>query len=214
MEITWLGHACFRLRSENQVVITDPFPASLGLRPDSRSADVVTVSNSHPNHSHWADVGGEPRVLTAPGEYQYAGVFVRGIMTPLGQGAPQAQRNVAFSISLDGVNVCHLGDINTPITPRQVAELLPADVLLIPVGGGCTLGLEEVLQITENLGPKILIPMHYSVPGVAVPLQGLDAFFRRMGTGQVEAQPRLVVTPSNLPEDMRIVVLAPQAREV
>lgn len=213
MEITWLGHACFRLRSENQVVITDPFPESLGLQPDSRPATVVTVSNSHPNHSHWESVTGDPRVLSAPGEYQYAGVSVRGIMTPLAPGTPQEQRNVAYSISLDGVNICHLGDINMPITPRQVEELSPADVLLVPLGGGCTLELEEVLKVMENLAPKIVIPMHYRIPGVSVPLQGLEGFLRRMGTGQTEPQPRLSVTPSNLPEDLRIVLLAPQSRQ-
>jgi L-ascorbate metabolism protein UlaG (beta-lactamase superfamily) len=139
------------------------------LNPDSRPATVVTISNPHPNHSYWEGVAGEPRVLSAPGEYQYAGVSVRGIMTPLAQGAPQEQRNVAYSITLDGVNVCHLGDINVPITPRQVADLSPADVLLVPLGGGCTLELEEVLKVMENLAPKIVIPMHYSISGAWAP---------------------------------------------
>ncbi len=213
MEITWLGHACFRLRWENQVVITDPFPAELGLRPDPRPATVVTVSNSHPNHSNWEGVTGDPHVLTAPGEYQYAGVSVRGVMTPLGPGIAQAQRNVAFCINLDGVNVCHLGDLNTPITARHVADLSPVDVLLVPLGGGCTLDLEEVLTVMESLAPKLVVPMHFSIPGVSVPLQGPEGFFRRMGVSQAEPQPRLLVTPSNLPEDLKIVLLAPQARQ-
>jgi L-ascorbate metabolism protein UlaG (beta-lactamase superfamily) len=108
--------------------------------------------------------------------------------------------------------VCHLGDINSPVTPRQVAELSPVDVLLIPVGGGCTLELEEAFQVMENLAPKIVVPMHYSIAGVSVPLQGLEGFLRRMGTGQAEPQPRLNVTQANLPEDLRLVLLAPQAR--
>jgi L-ascorbate metabolism protein UlaG (beta-lactamase superfamily) len=216
MELTWLGHACFRLRAaDNQVVVTDPFPASLGLRPPpatGRPASVVTVSNPHPNHSYLEGVSDETRVLASPGEYQHGGISVRGIMTPLAQGVPQEQRNVAYSITLDGVTVCHLGDINAPITPRQVADLSPAEVLLVPVGGGCTLGLEEIFQVMENLTPKIVIPMHYSIPGVTVPLQGIEGFLRRMGSGQIEPQPRLSVTAANLPEDMRVVVLAPQAR--
>jgi len=61
MEITWLGHSCFRLRSEDLVVITDPYPTSVGLRPDSRAATAVTISNAHPHHSNWPDVGGEPK---------------------------------------------------------------------------------------------------------------------------------------------------------
>ncbi len=213
LELIWLGHACFRLRSENQVVITDPFPSTLGLRPDPRPATVVTVSNSHPNHSNWEGVTGDPRVLTAPGEYQYAGVSVRGVMTPLAPDIPREQRNVAFSISLEGINVCHLGDLNMPITAKHVAELSPVDVLLVPLGGGCTLEMEEVLKAMESLAPKIVVPMHYSIPGVNVPLQGPEGFFRRMGISQLEPLPRLSVTPSNLPEDLRVSLLAPQARQ-
>ncbi len=78
MEITWLGHSCFRLRSEDLVVITDPHPASVGLRPDSRAATAVTVSNAHPNHSNWPEVSGEPKVFLNPGEYEYSGIAVRG----------------------------------------------------------------------------------------------------------------------------------------
>ena len=89
MEITWLGHSCFRLRSEDLVVITDPYPASVGLRPDSRPATAVTVSNPHPHHSSWADVGGEPKVFQNPGEYEYSGIAVRGVMTPFPLGKPE-----------------------------------------------------------------------------------------------------------------------------
>lgn len=213
LELIWLGHACFRLRSDNQVVITDPFPDTVGLRPDPRPATVVTVSNSHPNHSNWGEVTGDPRVLTAPGEYQYAGVSVRGIMTPLAPGLPREQRNVAFSISIEGINVCHLGDLNMALTAKQVADLSPVDVLLVPLGGGCTLEMEEMLKVMESLAPKIVVPMHYSTPGVNVPLQGLEGFFRRMGISQLEALPRLSVTTSNLPEDLKVSLLAPQGRQ-
>ena len=78
MEILWLGHACFRLRSDDLVVVTDPYPSSLGLRPEIRPATVVTVSNSHPNHNNWLEVGGSPKVFDTPGEYEYSGIAARG----------------------------------------------------------------------------------------------------------------------------------------
>ena len=212
MEITWLGHACFRLRSDDLVVVTDPYPQSSGLRPDSRPATLVTVSNTHPNHCSWDDVAGEPKVFTAPGEYEYSNVSVRGVMTPLQPESPREQRNVAYSIEIDDVNICHLGDITLPLTTRQVDELAPVDVLLVPTGGSCTLELDQVLQMMQDLGPKIVIPMHHSTPGVGVPLQDVDVFLRRMGLSEVAPQPRLVATASNLPADMRVVMLAPQAR--
>ncbi len=214
MEITWLGHSCFRLRSEELVVITDPFPASVGLRPDSRVATAVTVSNTHPHHSSWADVGGEPKVFQNPGEYEYSGIAVRGVMTPLSAGEPRENRNVAFCIEIENVNVCHLGDIAEPLTPREIDTLSPVDVLLAPVGGGCTLEVERVHQILQDLDAKVVIPMHYSIPNLTVELGSLDAFLRLTGVSDVQPQPRLVLTASNLPPDTRVVVLAPQARPV
>ena len=212
VDITWLGHACFRLRSDDVVVLTDPFPLSLGLRPDTRPATVVTVSNSHPNHSNSEEVTGEPRVFAAPGEYEYRGISVRGVMTPQLPETPWEQRSVAYAIEIDRVNICHLGDISAPLSPVQIDELSPVDVLLVPTGGGCTLEIDQVLRVLQDLDPKIVIPMHYNIPGVDVPLQDVDVFLRRMGLSEVQAQPRLSVTASNLPEDMRVVVLASQAR--
>ena len=212
MEITWVGHACFRLRSDDMVVLTDPFPASVGLRPDARLASVVTVSNGHPNHSSWQEVPGDPKVFSAPGEYEYSDVSVRGVMTTLSPDVPQAQRNVAYTIVVDDVNICHLGDITEPLTPSQIDELSPADVLLIPAGGGCTLDVARVLQTLQDLDAKVLIPMHYSVPNLSIPLGTVDTFLRSMGAGEVQQQPRLTLTASNLPPNMRLVILAPQAR--
>ena len=212
MEITWLGHSCFRLRSEDLVVITDPYPAAVGLRPDSRAATAVTVSNPHPHHSNWPYVGGEPKVFQNPGEYEYSGIAVRGVMTPLSVGEARDKRNVAFCIEIENVNICHLGDIAEPLTPREIDMLSPVDVLLAPVGGGCTLEVERVHQILQDLGAKVVIPMHYSIPNLAVELGSVDAFLRLTGVSDVQPQPRLTLTASNLLPDTRVVLLAPQAR--
>ena len=154
MDITWLGHACFRLHSDDLVVLTDPYPLSLGLRPETRPATVVTVSNPHPNHSCWQEVAGEPKVFTAPGEYEYSGVSVRGVMTPLPPEAPQEQRNVAYTIELDGVSICHLGDIAAPLTTRQVDELGPVDVLFGSYRGWLHSGFGPGAPDNAGLGAK------------------------------------------------------------
>ncbi len=212
MDITWIGHSCFRLRADDQVVMTDPFSASLGLRPDARPATVVTVSNRHPNHSNWSEVAGSPRVFDAPGEYEYFGVAVRGVMTGLPPDTPIEHRSVAYSIEIDRINICHLGDISVALTPKQVDELAPVDVLLLPTGGGCTLELDQALQAMQDLDPKIVIPMHHRIEGVNLPIQGVDVFLRSMGLDEVQPQPRLVVTAANLPADRRVVLLSHQAR--
>ena len=213
MDIAWLGHSCFRLRSDDAVVLTDPFPAALGLKPGNQPATVVTISNHHPNHCNWREVPGEPRVFEAPGEYECSGVAVRGVMTPLTPGTPREQRNVAYTIEIDGVHICHLGDIAEPLTPRLVDELSPADVLLVPAGAGCTLDLDKAAQTVQDLDPRIVVPMHYATDGVSAQgLSPVDAFLRLLGGQEVQPQNRLSVTTNNLPADRRLTVLTPQSR--
>ena len=207
-----MGHACFRLRSEDLVVVTDPYPGSVGLRPDTRTATVVTVSNSHPNHNNRLEVVGSPTIFDSPGEYEYSGIAARGVMTTLKDGQDQRERNVAYTIVMDNVNVCHLGDIATPLTTHQVEELQPVDILLAPAGGGCTLDLERILQLMQDLDPKIVIPMHYQIPGSTEPLGNLDAFLQLMGGSDVQPRRSLTVTTSSLPPNMHVTVLEPRAR--
>jgi len=214
MDITWLGHSCFRLHDADMVVVTDPFPASLGLKPDTRPASIVTISNPHPNHGNWQEVPGDPKVFAAPGEYEYNGVTARGVMTPLSEDMPQQQRNVAYTIEIDGISICHLGDISSPLTTRQVDDLKPVDLLFVPIGGRCTLDIDQVYQTLQDLDPKIVIPMHYETIGVKVELDGLDPFVRRIGLELSQPQPRVVVTTGNLPADMRITTMTVQSRPI
>ena len=209
MDLIWLGHSSFRIHSEGMVVVTDPFPESLGVRMDGRPAAVVTVSNIHPNHSASDTVGGSPRVFCAPGEYEYNDVIVRGVMTALPEGAPYEQRNVAFTIELDGISVCHLGDLARPLTTRQLEELKPVDVVLIPAGGRCTLSMDQALQVVQDLEPKVVVPMHYGHGQEGVELDGVEPFLRRLGVDEAQPQPRLVVTAGNLPADLRVSVMTP-----
>ena len=151
MDITWLGHACFRLRSDDVVILTDPFPLSLGLRPDTRSATVVTVSNTHLNHSNSGEVEGEPRVFATPGEYEYRGIYVRGVMTPQLPETPLEQRSVAYTMEIDGVNICHLGDISAPLSPGQINELSPVDAAA--GAGRWRMHLGDRLGLADVAGP-------------------------------------------------------------
>lgn len=208
MDIVYLGHSSFRLHADGMVVVTDPFPPSLGLRMDPRPAAVVTVSNTHPNHSAADAVAGGPRVFSAPGEYEYNGIVVRGVMTPLPAGVPHERRNVAYTIEMDGVNLCHLGDLALPLTTRQVDELKPVDVVMAPAGGHA-ISPDQVLQTIQDLDPRIVIPMQFAQGQAGLTLQGPEAFLRRLGQDEAQPQPRLVVTTGNLPADLRVNLLTP-----
>ena len=148
-------------------------------------------------------------MFRAPGEYEYNGIVVRGVMTPLPAGVPHERRNVAFTIEMDGINVCHLGDLALPLTTRQVDELKPVDVALVPAGENCSVGPDQALQTIQDLDPRIVIPMHYAHGQAGLTLGSPDVFLRRLGQDQLEPQPRLVVTTGNLPQDLRVNLLSP-----
>ena len=209
MDLVYLGHSSFRLHASGMVVVTDPFTEALGLRLDTRPAAVVTVSNTHPNHSATDTVSGEPKVFRAPGEYEYNGIVVRGVMTSLPAGLPHERRNVAYTIEMDGISVCHLGDLALPLTTRQVDELKPVDVALVPAGGQCAISPDQALQTIQDLDPRIVIPMHYAQGQADVNLDGPEVFLRRLGQDELQPQPRLVVTSGNLPADLRVNLLSP-----
>ena len=78
---------------------------------------------------------------------------------------------MVFAVEIDGVHICHLGDLGHLLTDEQVTELGPVDVLLVPVGGETTLTPTEAAEVVAQIGPKIVIPMHYGVDGASKDLR-------------------------------------------
>ncbi|MBI4338044.1 MAG: MBL fold metallo-hydrolase [Chloroflexi bacterium] len=210
MDIHWLGHACFRIRTADAVILTDPYAPSLGLTLPSVEARIVVSSNAHPHHQHLEGVAGKPYIVRSPGEYEMAGVFIRGFPTapPLGDGPPL--KNTAYLIEVEGITLCHLGDAGAVPNAKQLQELGEPDILLIPAGELCTMAVGEVAETVRRLSPKLAIPMHYQTPGVQVALAPLDKLLKEMGVREATPQPRLSLTRSALAGEAapRLVVLA------
>ena len=84
MDITYLGHAAFKLKGKEATVVTDPFDKKMvGFAMPQSSADIVTISHEHDDHNACQQVSGtarrpEPYVIRAPGEYEVSGVGVFG----------------------------------------------------------------------------------------------------------------------------------------
>lgn len=208
MEITWFGHACFRLSDRGVVIVTDPFSDDLGyVRPRIR-ADVVTISHDHPGHNNRIGFRGSPRFFDGPGEYEVRDVFITGIATYHdGRRGASRGHNTVFLFDFDGLTVCHLGDLGHVPDQKQVEALSDVDLLLIPVGGVHTLDVSKAAEVISLIEPRIVVPMHYRTPAEKARLEGLDKFFKEMGLAPVPAQPVLSVTKSALPEETQVVVL-------
>ena len=208
MEITWLGHSCFRLRSREAVVITDPCSPETGHPIGKVTADIVTISHDHPGHNYLKAVTGKPVVITAPGEYEIAGVFITGIATYHGgrKGSPRS-KNTAYMIEMDHIRLCHLGDLGHLPTPEQVEDMSGADVLLIPVGATNTIDVDTAAEVVGLLEPAVVIPMHYKTALSTAPLNPLQRFLTEMGLRQVEPLPKVSFNRSNLPDETQVIVL-------
>ena len=50
------------------------------------------------------------------------------------------------------------------------------DILLVPVGGYYTLDAKQAIEVINQIEPKIVIPMHYKLPGLSFNLAAVDDF--------------------------------------
>ena len=210
MDITWLGHSCFRLRGRDAAAVTDPCAKSTGYSIGRPAADIVTVSHDHPGHNNVAAIPGSPHIVRGPGEFEISGVLIMGIRTYHDEEhGSHLGRNTAYVLDVDDVRICHLGDLGHVPTPEQVEELGSVDILLAPVGGSNTIDASAAVATVSLLEPKLVIPMHYQTPAAKAELDPLDRFLKEMGapTALQERQPKLSVTKSTLPHETKVQVL-------
>jgi L-ascorbate metabolism protein UlaG (beta-lactamase superfamily) len=182
MEITWLGHACFRLKGKEGAVVTDPFDKTIGLTLPRLQADIVTVSHSHPGHSRASGVGGNPRLIDGPGEYEIKNIFVTGVRAyhDSKEGKDHGKVTI-YLIEMEDLVICHLGDLGHVLTQSMIETIGRVDVLLAPVGGGNSLNAAQAAEVVSLLEPRVVIPMHYHSAGLATALDPLTRFTKEMG---------------------------------
>jgi len=212
MEITWLGHSCFRIRGKQATIITDPFSPGMGYSLGKASANIVTVSHQHSDHSYSAGIGGNPRVVQRPGEYEIAGVLIIGLSTyhDANKGADRG-KNTVFVMETEELTICHLGDLGQPLTDSQIEEIGKVDVLMMPVGGMVTINAAAAAAMVRQMEPKIVLPMHYKTPVFQGELEPVENFLREFGTQQATPQAKLNVNKNNLPLTTQVILLEYQA---
>ncbi len=192
MNIRWYGQSAFLLRGGEGVFI-DPFGdmeglAARGMRFDYPpievvEADLVLVTHEHGDHNAVEVVGGSPQILRST-----AGTFD----SPVGEVISVASEhddvagtkrgsNTIVRFGLDGLRICHFGDFGqAALRDEQRRAIGEVDVLLLPVGGGPTVGGEPAAAIVRALRPRLIVPMHYRTDAVNF-LDPPDAFLDALG---------------------------------
>jgi len=208
MEIVWLGHSCFRIRGREATVVADPCPPSTGYSIGKPTADIVTISHKHDDHSYLKAVAGHPVVLDGPGEYEIHGAFITGISTYHdGEQGSERGESIAFVVEMENIRVLHLGDLGHAPTAEQAEEMTGADVLLVPVGGESTIDGAKAAEVVSLLEARLVIPMHYKTSASKANLDPPDRFLKEMGVTAVEPQPKLSITRSTVPHETQVMLL-------
>ena len=212
MNIKWLGHSCFMITSEVGIkIITDPYVTGGNIKYSeiTESADIVTVSHDHFDHNNVASVGGKPGVVRET--VKVRGIEFTGVPSYHDEAKGQQRgKNTIFCFEVDGIRVCHLGDLGHQLGDKQIAELGRIDILLIPVGGCYTIEAKVATQLCNQLKPKVIIPMHYKTDRYVGPIAGIDDFLKgKERIARLEASERDFKL-AELPTTTQIIVLKPE----
>jgi len=215
MNIIWYGQSCFKLVSsvknlsgEPIVLITDPFDKSIGLNPPRTRADIVTVSHQHYDHNNVSVIKGNPFIIDGPGEYEIKGITIEGVASfhDKKQGAERGT-NTIYVIEMDEIRICHLGDLGHILTDEQLEKINNIDILMIPVGGIYTISWDEADSIVNQVEPRIIIPMHYHLPGLKIKLDPVDKFCKEMGVSTKEVVSKISLKKKDLPLEKTEVMI-------
>lgn len=221
MYIEWYGQSCFKIQGKNNgretVIITDPYSADCGLRPPRFSADIVTISHDHNDHSYTANIKSASSdknffLVTNPGEYEVNDISIYGINSWHDSvSGKERGKNTIFVFTIENIKIAHLGDFGqSAFTAEQLEKINNIDVLIIPIGGHYTIGPSEAQSLIAETEPRVVIPMHYKIPGLKLDLLDLDKFIKEMGQPQ-EKTDRLKIAKKDLPqEESKFIVLEPR----
>ncbi len=208
MEITYIGHSCFKIVGKNLTVVTDPFNhPRITLKMPKVEADVVTISHQHQDHNYKEAIKGDYLFLDSPGEYEVKENFFQGILSYHDDKKGEERGlNTIFTMEIDGIHLCHLGDLGTELDNDQIESMDGVDILMIPVGGTYTIDAKQAVKVINDVSPKIVIPMHFKVSGGLENLDSVDKFIKELGETP-ETLEKLKLQKKDLPEEMKAVVL-------
>lgn len=207
MEIVHLGHSCFKINGKQISVLTDPYdPEKVGIKLSKQDADVVTVSHNHFDHNYLEAVKSDYLLVDSPGEYEIKGSEFMGIFADHDTENGQSRGQITiFTMEIDGIKICHLGDLGTELSSEQLDKVDGVDILLIPVGGKTTIDAKVAVKVISQIEPKIVIPMHYA-DGKMKDFSDLSVFLQEMGVSPMPLD-KLKIASNNMPDELEVVVL-------
>ena len=212
MKIKWFGQSCFMITSEKGTkILMDPYKNALGYRlPKEIEADIVATSHDHSDHNHISAVKSSFVHINGTGNFSEHGIEIKGVATfhDKVSGAKKG-KNTIYNFNIDGINVCHCGDLGHTLDSNLVKEIGNVDILLLPVGGGFTIDAFDAVNVMKQLNPTVVIPMHYrtkALGALGLAFDKVDKFISASGL-QVKEHTELKLNSVNIKDYSGIAVL-------
>ena len=210
MKIEYLGHSCFKLTESTGVsVVCDPYSGEIGYSMPRLSVDAVTISHHHFDHDCLDNIINVPAVIDSDGSFSVHGVKISSIKSfhDDAHGKKRGE-NLIFKYVMDGITVCHLGDLGENCSDSLIEKISPVNVLLIPVGGNYTIDANTAKVYVDKIKPQIVIPMHYRTADCNINIEKIDEFLKLFDKNMISKEGCLELFKSDLTgKDTKIIVL-------
>jgi L-ascorbate metabolism protein UlaG (beta-lactamase superfamily) len=206
LQIRWHGHACFEVTNDITLV-TDPHDGkSIGIPAPNVAGDIILVSHDHYDHNSVKSVEKDgSKVVMDERKRTIDDIEIRGIESfhDEAQGAKRGE-NIIYKFTVDGIKFCHLGDLGHEIDERTVQEIGEVDVLFIPIGGTFTVDDRQAWNVIKAIKPKIVIPMHYKIGGLSLPIAGIDSFLEQKIYKVLPVGNEIEIDKEDLPDEPEV----------
>jgi L-ascorbate metabolism protein UlaG (beta-lactamase superfamily) len=217
MDITYLGHSSFKIKTKTATVVTDPFdPKMIGLKYSGVEGEIVTVSHDHGDHNAVDRVSGVKKVVAGPGEYEIGGISIIGFPSfhDNKKGAERG-KNTIYVFEADGLRLAHLGDLGHTIDDVLASQMGAIDILMIPVGGFFTIGPREAVEISSTIDPYFILPMHYKITEMKgdtfAKMEPKETFLKEIGMPS-EVLPKFSIKKEDIAENQSTKVIVLERR--
>ena len=174
MKIKWFGQSCFMFTAENGIkIVMDPYAKVFGYMSSYKlpeiHANIVTTSHDHSDHNNVGAVKGDFVHIKDLGVFSQEGIGIKGVQT-FHDNVSGAKRgkNIVYNFRIDGLNVCHCGDLGHLLSLEQINEIGKVDILLLPIGGRAVLDASGAAEVMKQLNPAVVIPMHYRTKAMGI----------------------------------------------
>jgi L-ascorbate metabolism protein UlaG (beta-lactamase superfamily) len=166
-QLTFIGHSTFLIESPQGIrIATDYSGNSGGITPD-----VVTMNHAHSTHYTDAPDPAIKHVLRGWGEegksaahdLTVGDVRIRNVTTDIRSSLTDREKdgNSIFIFEVAGLCIGHLGHLHHELTPQHMGWIGRLDVVMVPVDGGLTMPLPNMMNVLKDIRARVVIPMHY-----------------------------------------------------